>query len=66
MNKAEQILNEIKPILEFYANSKIGEEQVDGTYKIMLSGGYVMAYDPTPARQALQKISEVEDETINN
>ena len=60
-NKLKQTLTEIKPILEFYANSKMGEEQPDRTYKIMLSGGYIMAYDPKPARQALQKISEVED-----
>ena len=59
IHKLEQTLTEIKPILEFYANSKMGEEQPDKTYKIMLSGGYVMAYDPKPAREALQKISEV-------
>lgn len=59
--KQNKTLAEIKPILEFYANSKMGEEQPDRTYKIMLSDGYVMAYDPKPARQALQKISEVED-----
>lgn len=57
--KLKQTLTEIKSILEFYANSKMGEEQPDRTYKIMLSGGYIMAYDPKPARQALQKISEV-------
>jgi hypothetical protein len=55
-----QTLTEIKPILEYYANSKVGEEQPDGTYKIMLNDGYVMAYDPKLARQALQKISECE------
>ena len=58
----KQTLTEIKPILEFYANSKIGEEQPDRTYKIMLNGGYVMVYDPNPAKQALQKISEVEND----
>ena len=63
-DKLKQTLAEIKPILEFYANSKMGEEQPDRTYKIMLSGGYIMAYDPKPARQALQKISEVIDENI--
>lgn len=69
MNKArwiidryKQTLAEIKPILELYANSKMGEEQPDRTYKIMLSGGYIMVYDPKPARQALQKISEVEND----
>jgi chromosome segregation ATPase len=63
-NKYSKTLAEIKPILEFYANSKIGEEQPDRTYKIMLSGGYIMVYDPKPAREALRKINEVED--VNN
>lgn len=63
----KQTLIDIKPILELYANSKVGEEQSDGTYK--LSGGIwdslgfcTTTYDPRPARQALQKISEVLDE----
>ena len=59
--KLKQTLAEIKPILEFYANSNMGEEQPDKTYHIMLNGCYIMVYDPKPARQALQKISEVED-----
>ena len=58
-DKLKQTLTEIKPILEFYANSKMGEEQPDRTYKIMCSGDYIMVYDPKPAREALQKISEV-------
>jgi hypothetical protein len=62
-NKYSKTLAEIKPILEFYANSKMGEEQPDRTYKIMLSGGYIMAYDPKPAREALRKINEVENES---
>lgn len=61
LDQLKQTLTEIKPILEFYANSKIGEEQQDKTYKIMLSGGCITVYNPKPARQALQKISEVVD-----
>lgn len=71
-NKAEKLekaLQEIQPILEFYANSKIGEERADGTYIIELAGismrGYgtdFLIFNPKPARQALQKISEVIDE----
>ena len=57
--KLKQTLAEIKPIIEFYANSNMGEEQPDKTYHIMLNGSYIMVYDPKPARQALQKISEV-------
>ena len=60
--KLKQTLAEIKPILEFYANSNMGEEQPDKTYHIMVNGSYIMVYDPKPARQALQKISEVENE----
>lgn len=55
-----QTLTEIKSILEFYANSQMGEEQPDKTYHMRLNGGYIMVYDPKPARQALQKISECE------
>lgn len=62
--KLKQTLTEIKPILEFYANSKMGEEQLDGTYKITLSSGYIMIYDPKPAKKALQKISEVDDANV--
>ena len=60
--KYKQTLAEIKPILEFYANSNMGEEQPDKTYHIMVNGSYIMVYDPKPARQALQKISEVEND----
>lgn len=68
--KYKQTLAEIKPILELYANSKIGEEQPDGTYK--LSGGIwdglgicTTTYDPRPAREGLKKISECEVENEN-
>ena len=62
LRKLRKTLAEIKPILEFYANSKMGEEQPDRTYKIMLSNGYIMTYDPKPAREALSKINEVDNE----
>ena len=63
--KYEQTIAEIKPILELYANSKIGEEQLDGTYKITVKNSSVLGdtyitFDPRPAKQALQKISECE------
>ena len=59
----KQTLTEIKPILELYANSKVGEEQLDGTYKITVKNSSVLGdtyitFDPRPAKQALQKISE--------
>ena len=64
--KLKQTLAEIKPTLEFYANSKMGEEQPDRTYKIILNGSYITVYDPKPARQALQKISECEVKNVNS
>lgn len=63
--KLEQTLAEIEPVLELYANSKIGEEQLDGTYKVIVEclsvpkGAYILYYDPKPAKQALQKIRKV-------
>ena len=63
--KLEQTLTEIEPVLELYANSKIGEEQPDGTYKVIVeclsvpNGAYTVHYDPKPAKQALQKIRKV-------
>ena len=63
--KLKQTLTEIKPTLELYASSKIGEEQLDGTYKITVKNSSVLGdtyitFDPRPAKQALQKISECE------
>ena len=63
--KLKQTLTEIKPILELYANSRIGEEQLDGTYKIIVEdlkvlGDMYITFDPRPAKQALQKISGCE------
>ena len=57
----KQTLTEIKPILELYANSKVGEEQLDGTYKITVKNSSILGdtyitFDPRPAKQALQKI----------
>ena len=58
----KQTLEELREVLEFYANSKIGEKQEDGSYKILLNGGYITIYDPKPAREALRKINEVIDD----
>ena len=61
LDQFKQTLAEIKPILELYANSKVGEEQLDGTYKITVKeskvlGDTYITFDPRPAKQALQKI----------
>ena len=63
LDQFKQTLAEIKPILELYANSKIGEEQLDGTYKITVKNSSILGdtyitFDPRPAKQALQKIKE--------
>ena len=65
LDQLKQTLDEIQPILELYANSKIGEEQLDGTYNLIVEclsgpkGTYTVHYDPKPAKQALQKIRKV-------
>lgn len=63
----EMTLAEIKPILEYYESSKIGEKQEDGSYKLEFTFSdvatpYCINYDPKPAREALRKINEVENE----
>ena len=57
--QAEQKLEKIKPILEYYANSYIGEKQLDGTYKYNLDNGNCILYDPRKAKEGLQIIDEV-------
>lgn len=69
--KLLKTLAEIKPVLEIYSNSKIGEILDDGRSMACLwskdSFGFpipdcshVYIYDPNPAKEALQKIKEVE------
>ena len=66
--KLKQTLAEIKPILEFYANTTLGEKQEDGTYKLDLTFPDVLIpcpyikYDPNPAKEALRKINEVDND----
>lgn len=60
--KLKQALTEIKDVLNFYADSKIGEKQGNGTYKILLNGSCILNYDPKPAIEALKKISEAINE----
>ena len=62
--RLKQTLTEIKPILEIYANTKVGEELLNGTSQVVIEdlgvlGSIRLTFDPNPARQALQKISEV-------
>jgi hypothetical protein len=67
-SQLKQTLAEIKSILEYYENAKIGEKQEDGSYKLEftfsdIATPYCINYDPKPAREALRKINEVEDES---
>ena len=62
--KYKQTLAEVKPILEIYANTKVGEEQLGGTSQVVIEdsgvlGSICLKFDPNPARQALQKTNEV-------
>lgn len=71
-DKYKQALEKIKPILEYYASSKVGTLQEDGTYKYFISekqqptfyatgASYpkeIITYDPRPAQEALQIIKE--------
>lgn len=50
----EDILKELKPILELYANSKIEVEQEGGIIKL--------TYDPNPAKCGLKLIGEALNE----
>lgn len=71
----EDILKELKPILELYANSKIGVEQEGGIYTIeckpidILSGHIIpqdytvkLTYDSNPAKRGLKLIGEALNE----
>lgn len=60
--KYKQTLTEIKPILEIYANTKVGEELLNGTSQVVIKnsgvlGSICLKFDPNPARQALQRIN---------
>ena len=69
-SQLKQTLAEIKPILEYYANSTIGYKTKDGIYRIELSYKYGYSnscgepcyyeYNPKPAKEALRKINEVQ------
>ena len=60
MEQAEQKLKQLKPILEYYANSYIGEKQLDGRYRYDLGDVNCILYDPRKAEEGLKIINEVE------
>lgn len=67
-HKYKVLLQSIKPVLEYYGNSKIGEEDEFGmcVYKIIptcsdsiTTGNFEITYDPRPAKKCLQKLKEI-------
>lgn len=64
----KQTLAEIKEVLQLYNNTTIGVDKGNGIFEFevsndnVLGGKLICHYDTNPAKQALQKISEVENE----
>ena len=64
-DRTSRTLAEIKPILELYANSTLGEIREDGSYKIEMTFSDIhtpcafLIYDPKPAKKALERVIEV-------
>lgn len=58
--QAKQDLEIARKALEYYANSRFGKKQDDGTYVLEIDKGcgvtVVYTYDPRPAKQALEQI----------
>ena len=67
-NKLKQTLTEIKEVLQFYNNTTIGIDKGNGKFEFevcndnVLGGKLIYCYNTNPAKQALQKISEVEND----
>lgn len=64
-DKLKIALTEIKEVLQFYNNITIGVDKGNGFFEIEVPKGnfskFIYYYDTNPAKEALQKISEVED-----
>ena len=63
LDKLKQTLIEIKEVLQFYNNTTIGVDKGNGIFELEVSndniGKLIYCYDTNPAKEALQKISEV-------
>lgn len=64
INRYKQIFAEIEPVLELYANTKVGVEGPNGISKMIIEdlgvlGSTYIIFNPNPAKRALQKINEV-------
>lgn len=58
LEQYKQALEGIKPILEFYANSRMGVETKPGVFALKTEQGIILNYDSQPAREALQVYEE--------
>ena len=62
--QARQDLEIARKALEYYADSRFGKKQDDGTYALEIDKGcgvtVVYAYDPRSAKQALEQIEHKE------
>jgi hypothetical protein len=61
--QAKQDLEIARKALEYYADSRFGKKQDDGTYALEIDKGcgvtIVYTYDPRPAKQAIDHIAGV-------
>ena len=58
-NKYKKLLNKTIDTLTLYAETKIGEIEEDGRYKILAHNGLNYHYNPTPAQKILKEIKEL-------
>lgn len=67
IQKQQKVLKDIIPILESYVDSRIGEKQIDGTYKFVYHSNQFgdrsyITYDPRPAQFGLKMIKEIQND----
>lgn len=68
--QAKQDLGTARKALEYYADSRFGKKQDDGTYVLEIDKGcgvtVVYTYDPRPAKKALEQITHDNSEKANS
>lgn len=59
-DRYKQALEDVKEVVEYYANSRLGVENRDGTFSLKNEqNAIILNYNPRPAKEALKKINEV-------
>lgn len=62
LEQYKQALEEIKPVLEYYANTWLGVENPNGTFSLINEQkAIILNYNPLPAKQALQHYEVVNE-----